>query len=213
MSDDPLQRRVATTQALLFIKMLAGRLHEGRVLLNKAFSAKRLWEKYKNDLGADARENFARINKYFGRENLVEQIRNKFAFHLDVPAVEAMYDQAPSAAPFVDYIAARYAGHSLYYGGESLTRNAMIAAKGERDWRDALTKIFHETTQLSVWFSSFIQSFIGLMLSRHLGLTMSDLAVLTVADDPAIDEVRLPFFCPPSLAKLKEMEGAAQRRS
>ena len=72
-ADDDVRTRVGTVQELLIIKMMAGRLHEGRVLLNKAFSAKRLWGKYKNDLSPKGRESFEQINRYFGRPNIVEK--------------------------------------------------------------------------------------------------------------------------------------------
>jgi hypothetical protein len=123
-----------------------------------------------------------------------------------------MYEQAPNDAPFVDYLTAQYAGHALYFGGEALTLNAMIAATGEGDWRHALMRIFGETTHVSVCFGFFIQSYIGVVLARYIGLTTEDCIArsVTVADDPPIDEVKLPFFCPPSPALLKEFEEAAR---
>lgn len=198
-ASDEVRSNVAIVQETLIIKMMAGRLHEGRTLLNKAFSAKGLWEKYKDDLLPEGRDAFEQINRYFGRPNIIEKIRNKFAFHLDVPVIDAAYERIPGDAPFVDYVAAEHAGHSLYYGGEWLTLNAMIEATGESDWRAALTKIWGETTRVSLWFCFFIQSFIGMIFAKHLGMKMEDLqaGAINVADDPPIDSVPLPFFCPP----------------
>ncbi|HUC65156.1 MAG TPA: hypothetical protein VMA53_07010 [Stellaceae bacterium] len=197
--EDEVRTHVAMAQELLIIKMMAGRLHEGRTLLSKAFSAKGLWDKHKRDLSPKARDSFDQINKYFGRQNVIETIRNKFAFHLDVTLIDSMYDQVPSDVPFIDYVAAEHAGHSLHFGGEWMTLAAMVNAAGGSDWRDALTKIYRETTQVSVWFCFFIQSFVGVILAKHLEMTMEDLqaAAIEVADDPPINEVTLPFFCPP----------------
>jgi hypothetical protein len=115
------------------IKMMAGRLHEGKVLFNKAFSAKRLWHKYKDDLDPNAVACFEKINRYFGRANVIEKIRNKFAFHFDVASVATMYERLPPEATFVDYLASQYAEHNLFFGAEVLTLNAMIEMTGEPD--------------------------------------------------------------------------------
>jgi len=204
---DEIQRHVATTQAMLFVKVMAGRLQEGKVMLNKAFAAKRLWKKYKNDLSQDARTNYEAINEYFGRANLIEKIRNKFAFHSDVKVVQDTYEKAPSNAPFVDYLAVRYVGHSLYYGAEALTLNAMLKATGEHDSRVGLLKLIHEPAQVATWFDNFIRNFNVLMLSRYVGLSQDDLEArkVNITDGPVIDVVTLPFFCVPSEALLRTL--------
>jgi hypothetical protein len=204
--DDAVRRHVAIAQQLLLIKMLAGRLHEGRALMNKAFS-KRLWNKYKDHLTPNGRTSYVEITRSGG---LLEKIRNKFAFHFDVPVVKDAYAKIPSDATFVDYLAGEQAGHSLHFGGEMLSLAAMIAITGEANGRLALRKIFDETARMATLFSFFIQSFVGVMLSRHLGVTAKELHErrIEVDDDPPIDEVNLPFFSPPSRAVLEALEAS-----
>jgi superfamily I DNA/RNA helicase len=199
-SREQVQRHVATTQALLFVKMMAGRLHEGKRLLSTAFFNKGLWKKYKDDLPPDARTNLEKINSYFGKENMIEKIRNKFAFHSDLDVIEDMYANAPKDAPFIDYHTTRYNGHSLYYGAEALALNAMLKVAGEPDSRAALLRLTQEPGRIAALFTDFIQSFTGLMLTRFIGLRQEDLEALKVdiADGPVIDDVTLPHFCVPS---------------
>jgi hypothetical protein len=215
-SSDPIQHHLATTQALLFIKMMAGRLHEGKRLLSKAFFNKGLWKKYKDDLPLGARAIFEEVNSYFGKENLIEKIRNKFAFHSDLDVIEGMYANAPKDALFIDYHSAQYKSHSLYYGAEALTLNAMLKVVGEPDSRAALLTLTQEPGRIAALFTDFVQSFTALMLTRFIGLKQDDLEgrKLDVADGPVIDDVTLPHFCVPSevlLGQLKASTNGARK--
>jgi hypothetical protein len=209
-SSDQVQHHVATTQVLFFVKMMAGRLHEGKRLLGSAFFSKGLWTKYKDDLPPDARANLEEINRYFGKENMIDKIRNKFAFHSDLDVIEEMFANAPENAPFIDYHAFRYKGDSLYYGAEALTMNAMLKIIGETDPRAAVQRLTREPGRIAALFIDFIQSFGALMLTRFIGLTQEHLEArkVNVGDGPVIDDVTLPHFCVPSEVFLRELEGS-----
>jgi hypothetical protein len=76
----------------------------------------------------------------------------------------------------------------------------MINITGEPDHTEALKKIYNETTKVAHWFGKFIQNYNSLLLRVFLGMTRADVALaprISIADEPEIDKVRLPYFCPP----------------
>jgi hypothetical protein len=112
-------QEAALSQTLLLIKILAGKLYEGHALIGKAFSAKKLYQKYQNRLNDEGRNSLQQINRYFGNsDNMIKRIRNEFAFHFETNEIDAIYDQLPSDGSLCEYWGTQYAGHNLYFGAE-----------------------------------------------------------------------------------------------
>ena len=101
--NEPPKRSGATAQALLLLKLTAGRLYEGHKMISKTFSAKGLLKKYKNELSSDALKNLDKLNKYFGSKSLIQDIRTKFAFHSDAELIALAYSNLPSDFNSVKY--------------------------------------------------------------------------------------------------------------
>jgi hypothetical protein len=186
--NEPPKRSGATAQALLLLKLTAGRLYEGHKMISKTFSAKGLLKKYKNDLSSDALKNLDKLNKYFGSKSLVQHIRTRFAFHSDAESIALAHYNLPSEFRSVEYLS-EYPGHKLFRTSETLSF-AAIAATGRGDWQLV-------TDNMCVVFEIFIMGFFEIIYKVHLGLTTKHLEAVTIADDPSVDEMRLPFFCLP----------------
>lgn len=73
---DGLIQNAALSQVMLIIKLLAGKLYEGHKLIAKMYSGTKLHQKYQTMLNADGRAALQQINSYFGRKNIIKQIRN-----------------------------------------------------------------------------------------------------------------------------------------
>jgi hypothetical protein len=185
------------TQMLLIAKLLAARLFEGHRLISQTFSARKLRAKYLDDLPPKAIENLDKINRYFGSENLIERVRNKFANHFDVEQIEALYEQLPPEADFVDLVSDEYRGHTLFYGAEVLSFHAMAEAVGEPNALAAIHKLMKETINMSVLMGEFIGPFIQLMWERYLVFTPAKIKKIKITSDGPINSYSLPMFCAP----------------
>jgi hypothetical protein len=202
MTTDGVVKEAALSQTLLLIKLLAGKLYEGHSLIAKSFSGKKLYQKYKDYLNADGLDGLQRINRYFGNpDNVVKKIRHWFAFHFEEKEIDAIYDTFPPNGELPEYWGTEYAGYNLFFGAESITLRAMMNITGEADLTKALLKIFGETTEASIWFGKFVQNYTSLMLSIFVGMTQQDVDLraprITLANEPKIDQVPLPYFCLP----------------
>jgi hypothetical protein len=80
-SDDEIRQRAHATQALVVAKLLIGKLYEGWALTEKVFFASHLSKVYEPLLMGEGKTGLDHLKRYFGRENLLNKVRNKFAFH------------------------------------------------------------------------------------------------------------------------------------
>jgi hypothetical protein len=195
---EPPKRSAALAQVLLLLKLTAGRLYEGHKMISETFSAKGFLKKYKAEMSSATVVSLDTLNKYFGGGSDIQRIRTKFAFHLDTASIATAYANAPPEFTSVEYISKEYSGHNLFHASETLTLIAIIG-DGAENWQDTIDQIVDEITATSFTVGAFLRGFIGILLSKHLGLTMEHLeaAEITVTDDPSIDDIRLPFFCLP----------------
>jgi hypothetical protein len=201
MKTEEVVKEASLSQTLLVVKLLAGKLYEGHSLIRSLFSAKKLYQKYKDHLNDAGRDSLQKINKYFANaNNIIKRIRNEFAFHFDVRELDGIYDQLPSNGELPEYWGTEYAGYNLFYGSEIITVIAMMKVTGESDQTKALQKIFAETTGVSVWFGQFVQNYSSLLLGIFLAMTQEDVERaprIAFTNEPEIDQVPLPFFCLP----------------
>src|SRR5262245_30465500 len=70
-------------QFLALGRLLTGRIYECWQLLQTAFFQTRISKSYEPQFDEKARGALEALKKYFGRTNLIEKIRNKFAFHYE----------------------------------------------------------------------------------------------------------------------------------
>jgi len=180
-------------------------------MVGEIFSAKGFLKKYKSEMSTATFECLDALNKYFGGKNIIQRIRTKFAFHVDANTIATAYANAPADFVSVEYLSTRYTGHNLFHTAETLSLIAMIG-DGPDSWRSTLIQqatlmqMVDEIIGTCVTLGTFLSGFIGLILSKHLGLKMEHLeaAETTISDDPSIDKVRLPFFCQPPRSRSSE---------
>jgi hypothetical protein len=192
------KRSAALAQVLLLLKLTAGRLYEGHKMINKTFSAKGFLKKYQAEMSSATFVSLDTLNKYFGGKSAIQRIRRKFGFHLDADSIAAAYANAPPDFTSVEYLSKRYSGHNLFHTSETLSLIAILG-DGLENWKAAIDQIVEEITTTCSTVGAFLRGFIEIIFNKHLGLTMEHLeaAVITITDDPSIDDVRLPFFSLP----------------
>ena len=68
-------------QSSLIARMSIGKLYEAWRLLEKNFFASKLSKEYEPKLSEDGLKALQNLKKYFGKSNLISDIRNNFSFH------------------------------------------------------------------------------------------------------------------------------------
>lgn len=188
--------RANTSIAMLMIKQLAGRLNEGWVMIRDQFSP--LHKKYENDLSDTAKQSRDRLNKYFGRTNLVNLLRKKAGFHLDPELAKKGYECFPEGEIFVDFLS-EYRGHCFYYSSEIVAVMGMTQLVPDVKWQEAIDQIARETTSVTNWMTDFILGFMQAFMVKYVVHAIGDITVdkITIENGPPIDTVIIPFFPDP----------------
>jgi hypothetical protein len=135
------------------------------------------------------------LKKYFGKENIINKMRNKIAFHADMDTAREGYRAFSHDDMFIDYHSP-FRGNCLYYSAEKIEGTAMLQLADSADPQKAVNQIVDEINLISKLFGDFILDFMNVFLVRYVAHTI-DIAQVTIADGPPLDTVTIPFFCTP----------------
>jgi hypothetical protein len=199
---DVLLLRVHATQTLTLIRLLAGKLFEAWLFLNKAFYAKKLgltWDA--KTIGAEAAEALAVMSKYFGRANCpVFIIRNEFAFHYDKGQIAASPDLVGDDEAW-EIILADATGNSLYYVSDLIANHALLKRLAIADDVTAsLERILDDVGNIAGAWSTFVGGCWAHAMNTYF-VAKDDRDTWTgreVEGAPHISEVQLDFFHEPT---------------
>jgi hypothetical protein len=200
MAMDPVGKHVVliranSTLVVLMIRLIAGRLNEGWELIRRSFLP--LHKKYESDLTPEAMRCLEELKKYFRKENLINKMRKKIAFHADGNTVREGYRAFSHDDTFVDYHSP-FHGNCLYYSAEKIGGSAMLQLAGSRDDpQKAVNQIVDEINLISKLFGDFILDFMKVFMVRYVAHAIAEIDQITIADGPPLDTVTIPFFCTP----------------
>jgi hypothetical protein len=197
-NEEPPKLSAASAQVLLLLKLTAGRLYESHRMISETFSEKGFLKKHKAEMSSDTVQSLKTINKYFGGKSTIQRIRTKFAFHLDAKSISEAYANTPAEFTSVEYLSNKYRGHNLFHTSETLSSLAIIG-DGMEDWQGTINRITDEITGIGYVVGNFLTGFIEIIFKKYLGPAMEHLEMVTITDDPSIDDARLPFFYQPRL--------------
>jgi hypothetical protein len=195
--DEP-HNAAGQAQLFLVLKLLGGRLHEANSLIGSQYFAKGLHKKYENEMSEKARDARGQFSAYFGGDsNVITAIRNKFAFHLNREEIELVYDAVNNDFEFAHYLG-EYIGHTLFFGSEIISINAMTTLVNASTPLEAIDKIHKDIIDVSQWLDLFVVGFMQVMINRYLApIKREQIQNLTIQAEPSINGCTLPFFSSP----------------
>ena len=106
-------------QAMIYARILAGKLLEAWEVLSKAYFSSTLAQRVDARLKQDAHGALKKIKSYFGRSNTIHRVRNSFAFHYFVEEFNKHWLEAADESSF-DLIAGATVGNNLFAAGVSM---------------------------------------------------------------------------------------------
>lgn len=194
-STHPVLINVNVAQTFLLSSLLAGKLWEGWQLLRVAYFASKVSKSIEEHLPEKAQLGLANLKKYFKANNLIDDIRNQFAFHYDPEKVQAQLQQVEDGDEMFVCVAEKSA-NMFYHVSEVIVASAMLESVVPGDFNQATRKFYEEIGEVSRYFIDFCDGCLEYMTDEYLGTTKEELNAteLIIADPPHRDEIELPFF-------------------
>lgn len=195
--DQPLEKipaKAELTQALFVHKILAGKLCEGWQMIRRYYYGTGISKIYNELLAKDVQEAIKKLNRYFGKPNLISKVRNSYSFHYGPEKIEPTLKEMEDGDEFDMYIADRHI-NTLYYVSESVINKAMLHELVPNDLRASFDKLFQDIVEMHGLLLTFIHNFMTVAAGRHFVKTESNPVLEEIEiDTPSLEDLRLPFF-------------------
>jgi len=188
--DDPILRDVHLSQQFIIGRLLAGKVREGWELIRKAYFGTKLSLGIEKELPDDTTMALENLKKYFRTKNLIDCIRNEFAFHYDPARVQSQVPLVEPTDNLKIYIAETE--DVFFQLSDVIVQNAMLGAVQEGDYVAAAEKFFKETMVVSSQLVDFCDGCLHYMIDTYIKYGSEE---FEVPDPPDCDDLRLSFFC------------------
>jgi hypothetical protein len=187
-------RKAQNTQALLLIRIQAGKLFEGWKLLQKYFFGAKISKEMEGKLSGLGKIGLAELKKYFGtKDNIIHLIRDEFAFHYSPASSEKISKrivEAPDSEVFEIFISEDH-GNCLYHISHVLVMVAILKSLRCPDFWTAMDKLLEDVHKVTGWFLQFLGECLIVIFEKYLGRGHIE---VEIPEPPTIDDVKLPFF-------------------
>lgn len=179
-------------QSFFLIKLLAGKLYEGWDMLRKSYFQSKLSKQYEGMLSAKGKESIGSIKSYFGERNLINKIRNKYAFHYDKEHIMDQLNIIKKDEELDLYLAPDH-GNSLYSMAHIISSYALFREVDKSDDFRALDKIFKDVLGVASNFLTFAGELIEKIWERYR-IPIEPVGTIHLKGVPKINSVKLPYF-------------------
>ncbi len=195
---DPEPRWIAhcqAAQAFVLARQLVGKLNEAWAVVQRGYFGTKLSMTYAELLESSATEALSYLKAYFGRKNLLNEVRNDFAFHYSLEHAKTSIPDDSSPDDLAVYLHATK-GNSLYYFAEYLMSKALIDAISPTDPEAALGKLLDEMSTVIRHLNEFVEGLLFVVLDKYIGEDVVRQGVQTVelGSVPQSADIRIPFF-------------------
>lgn len=194
-SESGLTGQAENAQALVLARVLTGKIYEFWQLLQMSFFAAQLSREYEPLMEAEPRASLNELKRYFGRENLITLVRNKFAFHYSSDQVDAGYMAVIEGDPLQIYLAKNNA-NTLYAFADTIAGRAMLEAIQPGNHSAAFDALITETSKAVRDIGTVIDGIMIVCFQKYIGTSFYDLGakIIEVEGVPESQKVAIPFF-------------------
>lgn len=189
-------RQAHVCQQLVLFNTITGKLHESWVAIRKGYFSSKLSVSLDSSLPSEASDGLRNLKQYFGRNtNLVERVRNNFAFHYSIVHASKPIPDDTSTEELVAYLADPI-GHSLFQFAESAVTRALLETVDPADPEGAFDLLFLETQDVVRWFNDFAHGLMIVILERHGLLDPGKVPLVPVqlTNVPSQADLNLAYF-------------------
>ena len=183
-----------SSQAMIYARLLAGKLNEGWVLLEKAFYGTKLSRQLDDKLHPYAKECLQELKVYFSKTNTINSVRNSFSFHYSQDEVAKNWEELADE-PF-EFLIGGEIGNTFYLASELVANLALMNSILPEDKSKAHQIFLDEVQEVASLFTQFLQGVIMAILEKQFGSDLSRYGTdEEITPRLRFDEVSIPFFC------------------
>jgi len=185
------------TQRLLILKTMIGKLNEGWELIKKGFYGSKISFEYEPLLSEKEKKVLNSLKKYFSKKNIVNNIRNSFAFHYDFDSFKTDLDRfLPSHEELYVYAGPCY-NYGFYFFSE-IAINWKMLLSIDKNIELAWEKIHTEISAININFLDFINIYFDKIMIKYIAPSVNESGAIRIEIPEAVKrELNVPFFyCP-----------------
>lgn len=181
-----------TTQLGIVLRLLAGQANEAWELVQTHFSRSKLSRDYVPALSPDGAAALARLKAYFSGSNLVNKVRNSYAYH--VPKEQLSNALNTDSEP-LEFFFSESRGCCLYWSSEMLAMWDLMEKAGDGDHAAGSDRLYGEIATMAHDFLIFADSCL-FVFATNIGLQSDSVLKETFVVDrpPDIESMDLPFL-------------------
>lgn len=206
-ADHQLLIEARNAQALTLGRLLTGKIYECWRLLQSAFFSTQVSKTYVPLFDEDSRNALSALKRYFGRTNLIESTRNRFAFHYSPDQIPPGYAKLGEGDALDVYLSKTNA-NTLYVFAETIAGRSLMESINSADHTKSIAALIDETSMAIGWLNEIVGACMLTCLRLHVGGDLYSLGARTIEIEGAPDwkSVALPFFV--EIAEKDATEGA-----
>lgn len=194
-STSPILQEAENTQSMVLGRLLTGKIYECWKMMQSAFFRSGLSKKYESQFDTEASEALAGLKRYFGRDNLIEKVRNRHAFHYSPDQIDAGYRTLVDDDPLEIYLA-KVNANTLYTFADAVAGRAMLEDIKPGDHQRAFEMLVDETTSAVARINEVIAATMMICVKTYLGGDLYALGarVIEIEGAPDSQTVSIPYF-------------------
>lgn len=188
-------------QSMIYARILAGKLLEAWNALRSAWFSSKPSQALVDALHQDSRNALDALKKYFGRSNLIFNVRNTFAFHYRAGKLSEYWEEV-SHGDRLQIVLGGTIGNNLDLAAELMVNAGVLKAASPANPEEGMRIFLDEIQTTASQFTMFLEGVTLVMLQKTLGMRFFDQAVEeNVTVHASFSEIRIPYFCKPDEPK------------
>jgi hypothetical protein len=192
------EQYLSAAQTQMLLRYIVGILNETWLLIERLFISRPLGNDYQSLLDADGQQALANLKRQFGASNLLNKIRNDFAFHYPKEAeVEEAFKTAFEDSDLDDHwniYLSEHGFNSFFFLSDLIMIHGIRKGTGSSNLIDAQKKVLKEAVSAVHNVFEFSKAFTAAVWIKNFGAEMLAKDVINVNDAPKIGHVWIPFF-------------------
>lgn len=163
------ERQIMVGQSQMFLRLLAGKLHEMSSLFDKIYYKSKLAVTMGDTLSEDVKASLKKVKRYFskGKRSAVTSVRNLHAFHYDPMQVDAGLEKLGHKMTLDIYFDENSA--NTFYGfADNIISSAVMQAIDEKNHSEAFKTLLLEIEDLTKSFQLVLEEVMAKIVERHL---------------------------------------------
>jgi hypothetical protein len=208
----PVRAAVEGAQSQILVRHLVGVVAEAWELIDKRFLNKPIGNEYRSSrLGPMGLAAIDALQKHFGASNILNKIRNQYAFHHPYNTeVDSAFAATVTNSEFDDewnWYLAKENINCFYFISDLVVFHGLLKAIGEDDIITAQKKMHAQLNAASDEIIRFVQAFFDALLTKYFSPEIIAEVVEKVSEAPVAYDVDLPFYVEAPDSSLLTPEG------